>query len=429
MKSNIIGALLLFSVLGMCYSNEVLVWNERMLGFFAGNNHAFPVGIQWHAELHTIGHEVLQTLGCDQSSSFLCTPEIATLSLAYGYSYGLNDKLPEQHPALTAIMRQYYEAEPNSAVRTFSKYVGESVAKKVIRERENSGLDEFDYVRMPDGPTANNEYPLRPCFLNQIIGLGNVTLYNQWASAKPYILPSMCHLGSLPPPPANSSVFRNDYNSTFYRGHANSTVRTAQETINAIYHDAGSRTEGASGIWTRLLAEFIKANNTGLYDSSVMMMLLTQSIHDDFGGVICEKIKWSTGRPCHLHVTGVASQLDLPKDPNWRPLIQNPSAGEYIGGHASGASLTVNLTTRWFGFDMPFNLTTFATNYAVAGNPPIPPQSFTGLVEFDYLSSLARQDAGLHFEFGNKAGREYGRLVATYVWNNKCPNNNCLKGK
>jgi hypothetical protein len=395
--------------------NRVLLWNDVLLKTYSQTSAFFWVGFEHHLVMHQAIYDALSDLGCKHANSHQCTEQLANLTVSYAAQYSLKALYPDRWLIYEDLLRSHIASEPSQTIRTKAKKVGEKWAKKAVEKILNRGGAAFEDYSFASGVEGRYQ-PTPPFFRPPVL--------QQYAVADTVILPSADFFVAPPIPAITSQTWQDDLQEVRVLGDVNSTVRTAYQTGVAKYMDGvqfGGNPEGVIGTYTRTAQEIILQTGKGLFDSSVIMYLISVSSFDVFLSVMYNKKEvYDAWRPITPIRNGVPSVPSIIPDPSWTPLLFYNSNQEYPAGHGAISACGDVVLKRAFGQEV-FTWT-LQTN-----NPTIPPLTFHNFTELKITGSEARIWAGIHFRFSLNGAWTLADQVCGFIYDEICSNNSCFR--
>ena len=229
------------------------------------------------------------------------------------------------------------------------------------------------------------------------------------AGVTPFAVSSASQFRAEPPPPLNSARYQQDYAEVKALGSLNSTARTAGQTQLAYFY-----ADNFFAQWNRALRRVAETylDNTG--ETARLFALSWMAAADAVITTWDCKIHYASWRPITAIQQGDNDgNPQTAGDPNWLPFLNTPNYPEHSSG-ANALAASITQTVRlFFGTDkLPVTVT--------SNHPLASPNSRTYKRLSDIQQDLVdvRIYHGLHFRFGDEAGRKTGRQVARWVFHN-----------
>jgi len=154
------------------------------------------------------------------------------------------------------------------------------------------------------------------------------------------------------------------------------------------------------GHWMAIVSNVVKNKSLSQADAAHTFALTGVSLFDAFIACWEAKYFYTTIRP----VTYIQKHIDS----EWLPFLQTPPFPEYPSGHSTISASAATILTSLFG-----------DNYAFTDSSEVPygmpVRSFTSFFEASDEAAMSRLYGGIHFRFGNEAGKVLGRKVGNKV--------------
>ena len=227
------------------------------------------------------------------------------------------------------------------------RVVGQSVADQIFTIRSTDGFSNMapfpdnlnigQWRRTPNLPVSS---------ALSVAGAGYLMVSTQ----TPWVMSSPMQFRPGPPPALTSALYAKDFNETKTMGSQFSAARTADQTTNALFWNAGT----ASYLWNHAALSLIEKNNhdrdrrddwsherrSTLLENARLFAELGLSMAD--AAIACwdAKYEYHYWRP----ITAIRETADdgnaaTTPDPAWMPIFATPGHPEYPSGHScvSGA--------------------------------------------------------------------------------------------
>ncbi|HEY7187664.1 MAG TPA: vanadium-dependent haloperoxidase [Vicinamibacterales bacterium] len=252
----------------------------------------------------------------------------------------------------------------------------------------------------PNAPAAGTSTP----------GVGYPQFFNAptWSGASP------SQFDPGPPPALDSARYLADYNETKAMGSQNSALRTADQTIAALFWNSST----AGYIWNNLAISLLDARNrdrgevsprhrrNSLVENARLLATLDLSIADAAIGCWTAKYTYTYWRP----ITAIREEDNNPAtapDPTWAPLFATPGHPEYPSGHSCLSGAAARVLAHEFGDRVPIMLES-DTMIGVT-------REFHSFKKALDDVKNARIFAGIHFRTATETGTTLGAGAADYV--------------
>jgi hypothetical protein len=319
-----------------------------------------------------------------------------------------HDVLVALLPAGTAA----YDAALNArlanihAVRAqLGSQVGREVAQKILDWRATDGWatpQAFTPAALP-----GIWQPTPPAFAP--------AAFVQAGDARPFGLPTPYYYLPRRPPALNSQEYADAVNEIMAIGGANSTVRTAEQTLQARLWASVGYSTNWGGVWNQVTRFMATSRNLSLIESARLFALVNTSMQDGVQTAQASKFVFQLWRPMHaIQRAGEDLNPNTTADPTWMPLLTNPPYPSYAGNMACIGASSARALALYFGTnDLPFTVqwTGIAPNADVA-------RPFPGFWQLAEHQGASREYGGIHFHFDTTASQDVCPKVAGYIYAN-----------
>jgi hypothetical protein len=299
-------------------------------------------------------------------------------------------------------LANHYLAEDDPGVRA-----GELAAAGMLALRANDG-------RLPNplpapfiGGTDPGVWRPTPSFLPGPPPSFAPMLTPWFGEVPPLTLKSGDQFRSKAPPPLSSKRYTENYNEVKALGARFNSARTPEQTQLASFY-----TGNLLIVFTQTLRDVAAANTDNIGDNARLLALGTLAIADALITAWDSKRQYVFWRPITAIREGENDlNVHTVGDPTWEPLINTPNYPEYTSGANNAAGALTRMLELFFGTDD-------ITFTVISANPSASPTTRT----YHHFSDLswdtvdARIYQGIHFRFGDEAGRTQGRQVAEWAF-------------
>jgi hypothetical protein len=305
---------------------------------------------------------------------------------------GLN---ASQQAILDGDYAAYLAAIPDGAAKTNGIAIGEQVAAAVLALRANDGREENPTVA-DLGLPAPGPGVWQPNATGPVLGL-------RLPGIRPLALESASQFRPDGPNPLASPAYGDDLNEVEALGRADSTIRTPEQTAQALFwtdHDIRQWNDGM----LRLAAD----RGLDLVQAARMLAMAHVAGGDAMIACFDAKYHYWFWRPYQaIPQADSDGNPATTGDPNWQPLRTTPNFPEYPSAHACHSSAVVAALDAFFGtHKVPFSLDSRATGTT---------REYDRLHDVVKDVDLARVLVGFHFRNSDEQGSALGRKVGGYV--------------
>jgi opacity protein-like surface antigen len=225
------------------------------------------------------------------------------------------------------------------------------------------------------------------------------------ANVKPFLLHSPSQFRTDGPNALDSTAYAADVNETEALGSATSSVRTAEQTHNAIFWQTAG---GPAWLWNGAARGLVDSRGLDLGDSALLFAMLNLASADASINVWNDKYHYDFWRPWQaIRGADLDGNPATAADPTWTALITAPYP-EHPSGHIGLDSAALEALRTFFGTN---KLTLEVTSSRFPGET----RTFTKVQQPLKELVEARIWAGLHFRTADVQARHLGRQVARYM--------------
>jgi hypothetical protein len=405
---------LIGSLAPVARADEVTDWNQQMVRTHLAAGAAGGVIIRGAAIVEAAVFDAVN--GIEQRYTSLhvapaapagASARAAAVQAAYA---ALLQLYPTQKPALDArrfaSLADLADREDPAAIASGIAW-GQTVATAILAWRSTDGTNAV----LPPfiGGTNPGEWrPTPPGFLP----MRDLA----FATATPWILTSASQFRPGPPPALTSDRYTADFNEVKLLGSANSTARTAEQTIAAYFWQSST---SPVYLWNTLAQSLLSRGRGNehespsharhaLVDHARLFALLNIALADAFIAVWDSKLTYDFWRP--ITAINLASTDGNPatiEDPTWVPLLVTPNYPDYVSGQNGVSAAGATVLRAEFG-----NHTRITMRADLVLGVTRSFNSFSAVL--DEIVD-ARVYEGIHFRFADEEARTLGITVANYV--------------
>jgi hypothetical protein len=331
------------------------------------------------------------------------SPEAATAKAAHDVLVSI---FPAQAASLDTTYRDYL-TNKGLAADNPGVAVGQTAAAGILALRANDGRVPNPLPSPFNGDTVVGVWRPTPSLQPGPPPSGS-PMATPWLGAVPcFTLKSGDQLRAKPPPSLTSQRYTTDYNEVKALGAYSNSTRTPEQTELAYFY-AGNNFI----LWNRTLRDIAAANIKNIGDSARLLALADLAIADAVITAWDNKKHYVLWRPITAIQEGENDgNAATAGDPSWQPLLNTPPYPEYISGANSVTGALTGMLALFFGKDeMTFTVTSEF------------PQAAQKTRTYSRFSDMASDTVdvriyhGIHFRFGDEAGRDQSRQVAQWVF-------------
>jgi len=283
--------------------------------------------------------------------------------------------------------------------------VGSEVAKKILEWRATDGWATPQTFTPPALPGVWQPTP--PAFA--------AAGFVQAGDAKPFGLPTPYYYLPRRPPSLNSQEYADAVNEIKAIGSVNSTVRTAEQTLQARLWASVGYKDLWSSVWNQVTRFMARDRKLSLIESARLFALVNATMQDGVQTAQASKFVFQLWRPVHaIQRAGEDMNPATDADPTWMPLLTTPPYPSYAGNMACIGASSARALALFFGKnDIPFTVQwTGLTGNADVARP------FMGFWQLAEHQAASREYGGIHYHFDSTASQEVCPKVAGYIFGN-----------
>jgi hypothetical protein len=375
----------------------VLRWNEVQLQAIRAEHTPPPIAARNLAIVHAAIFDAVNAVRPTHHSFYVqaratqaASAEAAACVAAHRALVSL---YPRQVERFDDALDASLGAVPDGAAKDTGVRLGQYVAEKMLRWRAR------------DGSTRTVAYspPVIPGVWRPVPPNYPPPLLPQWRYVTPFCMPDLARFQPATPPALTSAAYAAGLGEVRALGARASRVRTADQTVIALFWDDSGGTVTPPGHWNRIAQVAARQRGLSLADNARLFALLNVSLAD--AGILCWDCKYghSVWRP----ITAIR-EADIDPDPCWEPLLKTPPFPSYTSGHSSFSGAAARALAHFFGGDaVPFTV----------GSDGLPcvRRSYAGFWAAALEAGRSRIYGGIHYEFDNREGLRTGAAIADYI--------------
>ena len=303
------------------------------------------------------------------------------------FDSALNNRLAGLHPVRAHLGAQ----------------VGKEVASKIIEWRTNDGWATPQSYTPPALPGIWQPTP--PAFA--------AATFVQAGDVAPFALPTPYYYLPRRPPALNSQEYADAVNEIKTIGGVTSTVRTAEQTLQARLWASVGYKENWGGVWNQVTRFMALSRNLSLIESARLFALVNASMQDSVQTAQASKFVYQLWRPVTaIQRAGEDMNPATDADPTWMPLLTTPPYPSYAGNMACIGAGSATALARFFGS----NDALVSVQWSSTDNINFVVRSFPGFWQLAEHQAASREYGGIHYHFDTTASQESCTKVGNYVY-------------
>jgi hypothetical protein len=283
--------------------------------------------------------------------------------------------------------------------------VGKEVAKKILEWRATDGWNQPQ--TFTPAPVPGVWRPTPPS--NAPAG------FVQSVDAVPFGLPRPYYFMPRRPPELDSQEYADGVNEIKAIGGVTSTVRTAEQTLQARLWASVNYKDLWSGVWNQVTRKLATDRKLSLLQSARLFVLVNTTMQDAVQTSMASKFAYALWRPVHAIQLADQDMNDATDpDPTWMPLLPTPPYPAYAGNMACIGAANARALQLFFGTnDIPVSITWTGIN----GNTNVT-RDFAGFQQVSEHQAISREYGGIHYHFDTTASQEVCPKIANYIYGN-----------
>jgi len=381
-------------------------WNNLAEGIIPAS--AGPTLPRTYAMMHIAMFDAVNSIEGDYTKYQVRVPAWRGASSEAAAAQAAHDVLVALWPAgsagfdaaLTARLAKLHPTRAQLGV-----HVGRQVAKAILEWRASDGWATPQTFTPPALPGVWQPTP--PAFA--------AAAFVQAGDAKPFGLPTPYYYLPRRPPALNSQEYADAVNEIMAIGGTTSTVRTAEQTLQARLWASVGYSTNWGGVWNQVTRVMARDRQLSLIESARLFALMNAAMQDGVQTAQASKFVYQLWRPVTaIQRAGEDMNAATTADAAWMPLLTTPPYPSYAGNMACIGASSARALALFFGTnDIPFTVqwTGVAPNADVA-------RPFEGFWQLADHQAVSREYGGIHYHFDTTASQEVCPKVAGFIFAN-----------
>jgi hypothetical protein len=304
---------------------------------------------------------------------------------------------PASAAALAADYQASLTAIPDGRAKDRGIAIGEAAAARIELLRQGDGRDDASIV-YPSAPAPGVWRPTPPPlgpFVAPWVGF-----------VRPLVLSSPTQIALHGPDPLTSRRYTRDFDEVKAFGSATSSVRTPEQTENALFWNDNVQVQYQAGF-----RDLATRHGLDIVRSARMFALLNVATADALISCWRAKFDFAFWRPITaIRLADTDGNPATTPDPTWTPLTGTPAYPDYPSGHACLTGATTAGLSALFGHrHIDLNVSSAVTKTA---------RHYESARELNEDTMNGRIWLGLHFRRAMTDGNGLGQAVAYFVVRN-----------
>ena len=301
----------------------------------------------------------------------------------------LAEYFPTSAAALQADLTASLGAIPDGSAKQAGMRTGDGVATRLIKSRKNDGRNDPSIVYTK--PAAPGVWQPAP----------GGTMVAPWIGfVDPLVLRRPLRANG--PDPISSFDYAMDYQEVKTVGALAGADRTDHQTDTALFFTSNSAIMVGEALLRHLDDHPLSLAETARL-FAVMHTAMTDAV------ISCWRLKYDVGfwRPFQaIHGADTDGNPATIADPNWAPLVPNPSYSDYVSGHGCLTAPATETIRRTLGEETSLSLHSYTTNAD---------RVYPNLTTIEFDAFHARIWGGLHFRDAMEDAYAIGHQAADLV--------------
>ena len=386
------------------YPDVVTDWNTAALKAIRIDRTPPPSASRALAVLHASIYDAVNGISRMRDPYFVQSRVPASASIEAAASAAAHEVLANLFPARAASFDSLHTAIlagiRNGPQKATGIAWGLSVADQILTWRANDNADAI--VVPPSGPGPGYWAPTPPAFAPYLLP--------QWGFVAPFGMASSPQFRPSGPPALDSAKWVANYNEVKALGAAVGSIRTAEQSLIALFWADGAGTETPPGHWNQIAQGVGAVQGNTVEENARLFALLNIAMAD---AAICAwdaKYIYDFWRP----VTAIrAGDTDgnpaTDPDPTWSSFIATPPFPDYVSGHSTFSAAAATVLAMFYGTD----------NISFTTGSDFLPGVFRSFPSFSAAASeaaISRVYGGIHFRFASEDGLTSGVDIGAWTF-------------
>lgn len=378
-------------------------WNNQALSAIRNESTSPPLAARNLAMLHIAIHDAVNSVE-PTHHGFLTNitvvgPASVEAAAATAAHRTLRILFPSEAASFDSALADGLQAIPDGNAKSNGIILGRAVADGVLSSRSADGsATSVPYIPSDEPGAWRRTAPFfRP------------PDSPQWGYVMPFAMVNGFDLRPMGPPPLTSARYAADVNEVKSLGAANSTTRSAEQTLIARFWSDFSYTVTPPGHWNQIAQNVSTNHALSLEQNARLFALLNIAMADAGIAVWDAKYTFNSWRP--ITAIAQADTDDNPEtiaDPDWTPLLNTPPFPEYVSGHSAFSAAAAAVLAQFFGSD---HVAFTVGSDSVTGVT----RSFTSFSAAAEEIGMSRIYGGIHFLSADLDGLALGHAIGEYV--------------
>jgi hypothetical protein len=371
---------------------------------------AGPFSFRYYAMMHIAMFDAVNSIERKYDHYYVQVPASAAASAEAAAAQAAHDVLvvliPDAASTFDAALANRLAGIRPAKRSALGTEVGRKVAQAVIDWRTGDGSDSPDPLYTPP-PVAGMWQPTAP---------SQVAVGVRYANMEPFALLTPTQYLPHRPPLLNSTAYAADFDHVKALGRADSGVRTADQTLQALlFAGPPNYSPGPFTLWSTVARNVVSSRQLSLAATARLFAAMNAAINDGLQTSHTSKFIYGLWRPVTAIRRADEDHNDATTaDPNWVPLLGTPPYPSHSSNLTCIAVSAQRALARALGADnVAFDVTWTGLNGKADET-----RSYSTLSELAAEAGMSRVYGGIHFLFEITDSAASCRRVADYVHEN-----------
>jgi hypothetical protein len=381
-------------------ADAVIRWNEEALEAIRREKTPPPLAARALALMHAAIFDSVNTVHQTHEPYFVrlrATSEIDPLSAACAAADAvLSDLYPGRARRFHTLRDEILDALPDGPAQKRGRTLGVYVAKRLLDDRrDDNGKGEYR------APVAVGIW--RPTPPGRA-----AALLPGWGNLRPFGVRDKKAFRPAEPPELTSDEYARDYNEVKALGGVDSTTRTADQTLIALFWNDEVGTCTPPGHWNLIAQEASRKRRLTLAENARLFALLNLALTD--AGVCCWdcKFRFKLWRPITaIHQADRDANDATVPNTKWTSLLTTPPFPTYTSGHSTFSGAAAGILAGYFKED--------AIAFSIGSDGLAGQRRYKGFRAAAEEAGRSRIYGGIHFECDNREGLAVGKAIAEEI--------------
>lgn len=384
-------------------NNPVLDWSAMMMSAIRADNTGPTLSTRNLAILNVATYDAVNSIRRTHQPYRFQLDAAPDTSVEAAVIAAGHEIMRALYPSFQARTEELYRSQvaglPAAAATTNGLALGREMALRVLALRSVDGAS-TDVPYIPS--SLPGQWQRTPPFFRP-------PLTPQWRYVDTFCIPDLAPFLPKPPPTLDSAEYARDFEEVRRLGGKDSSVRTAEQSLIAVFWSDFSYTAMPPGHWHEIAANLCQNYSLSIADAARLFALLGLAQAD--AAIVCweAKYRWNLWRP----VTAIRRADEdgnalTEAEPTWDHYLDAPPFPAYTSGHSTFSQASGQVFKRFFGTDA---LTFTAQSDSVPGVF----RTYHSVQACVDEVGMSRIYGGIHFQFDNTEGKRTGGLIGDYV--------------